>query len=201
MQGSRRLLATLGSIALLSITSSSYALMSVPNGWYGDFNVGSTNVSDFSNPPNTSVGSSGIGGNLNVGYKFMPYFGAEIDYTRYANSTVKDSMNDKLASIRFYSYGLVGKGILPFADTGIEAFGKLGVQRISSRLSITNSNEAAENGLSGSGHSTTGLYFGAGVSYYVMPEIAFVGQWARAVGNSRTGTLDLTTLGVSMIFD
>ena len=72
MQGNKYLLATVSGLAALVMSTSAFAIMSAPDGWYLEANAGSTNLSNKSYPGNSS--SSGIGGNANLGYKFMPYF-------------------------------------------------------------------------------------------------------------------------------
>lgn len=176
------------------------ANMSAPAGWYAEGNLGSTRLIQNDYPPDSSNSSSGIGGNLNVGYKFMPYFGIEVGYTQYANTNINDQYGTKAGSDRHYSYDLAGKGIIPIGTSGFELLGKFGVQRISSSISIKSSQAAANIGLSSGQHSATGYYLGAGGQYYFGPYFAVVGQWARANGNSSSGTLDLYSVGVSYLF-
>jgi len=198
MLGRKILLAVTSSVALLSISVSALASMSLPYGWYAEGNVGSTHLSNKTYPGSPS--SSGIGGSADIGYKFMPYFAAEIGYSLYANTSIKNSIGTKAGTDKHYSYDLAGRGILPLGTTGAEAFAKLGVVRNKSHVSINNAAAASSIGLESSQHSATGLYIGVGAQYYLMPELAFVAQWARAMGNTSTGDLDLLTGGVSLIF-
>lgn len=198
MQGKRILRGIICGLTLFGIAAPASAIMSLPYGWYLEANVGSSNMSGGSYPG--SVSSSGIGYNANLGYKFMPYIGAEFGYTGYANVTVKNSAGTKAGIGKVYAYDLAAKGILPFADSGFEAFAKLGIQRIATSMSIQDSAAAAGLGLSSGGHSATGLYIGAGVQYYFMPEFAVNAQWMRAQGNSSTGTENLLSAGLSFIF-
>lgn len=187
-----------GSLALLSFTTPALAIMSIPSGWYLEANAGSTNLSNVTFPGPSS--SSGIGGNANLGYKFMPFFAMEMGYTRYANTVIKNSAGTKAATDKIYSYDIAGKGIWPIMDTGFELFAKLGAQRLSSRVSLNNTAAASSIGLSSSSHSATGVYFGAGAEYYFMPELAVNAQWMRAQGSSSTGNLDLLSGGISFMF-
>lgn len=172
--------------------------MSVPYGWYVEGNVGSTKLTNKSYTGSSS--SSGIGGSAIVGYKFMPFFALEGGYTRYANTNI-DVNNVRVASDQHDSYHVEGKGIWPFASSGMEAFAKLGYQRLNTKTKIDNSALAAANGISSGSHTHYGLYMGIGLQYYFSPELAVVGQWARAQGNSATGTLDLLSIGLSFIID
>lgn len=198
MQG-KKILAALSSIAALTLTTSAFAMMSVPNGWYLEANAGSANLSNKSYPGSSS--SSGIGGNANIGYKFMPYLAGEIGYSMYPNTSIKNNAGTKAGSDKHYSYDIAAKGIVPISASGFEIFAKVGVARVANSMTINNSAAASAMGLSSSSHSATGLYLGAGGQYYFMPEMAVVVQWQRAQGNSSTGTEDLLSGGFSFIID
>lgn len=185
--------------AFLSFTSYALAVTSVPYGWYLEGNVGSTELSKKSYPGSSS--SSGIGGNADIGYKFMPFFGLEIGYTQYATTSIDDQFGTQAGKDKHYAYDLAARGILPVYDSGLEAFAKLGVQRISSSLSISNQTAADNIGLGKSSHSQTGVYIAVGGQYYFIPELAVNVQWARAEGSDSTGTLSLLSGGISFIFD
>lgn len=201
MQG-KKLLRLLSGLAALSIATPALAIMSIPYGWYLEGNLGSTHTSNTNYPG--SISTSGIGGNANLGYKFMPYVAAEMGFTQYSNSTIKGNgifSNTKAAHIKNYSYDLAIRGIVPIAASGFEVFAKLGVERVNARVSIDSQLAATTLGISSSNHSATGLYIGVGAQYYIMPELALNVQWQRANGNSKTGNMDLFSAGISFIFD
>jgi hypothetical protein len=195
----RRYLAAIAGLTSLFFSIPAFAVMSVPDGWYLEGNVGSTKLTNKTYPGSSSP--SGIGGNANLGYKFMQFFAMEIGYSLYANTSIKDSNGTRAATDKHYSYDAAAKGILPISDSGFETFAKLGVQRINSHVSIDDYPAAANVPISNSQSSATGLYMGLGAQYYVIPELAIVGQWQRADGTSSTATMDLYTLGLSFIFD
>lgn len=197
MQGKRLLMTAINGL-LLGITTPALAIMSVPYGWYIEANLGSTSLSNTNYPG--SLSTSGLGGNANIGYKFMPYLGMEIGYSRYQNSTIKQN-STKAATVKNYSYDIAGRGILPIAASGFELFAKLGVQRLNAHVSVNNTAAANSLGISNTSRSTVGLYFGGGAQYYFMPELAVNVQWQRAQGNNQTGNVDLFTGGLSFIFD
>ncbi|EKD71184.1 MAG: hypothetical protein ACD_46C00259G0003 [uncultured bacterium] len=199
MYGKRILLAAIGGLAAVTFSVSSFAVMSVPYGWYLEATGGSTQLSNKTYPGNSS--SSGLGGSAAVGYKFMPYFTAELGYSLYANTSVKNGAGTTAGQDRHYSYDIAAKGILPFNNSGFETFAKLGVGRVASSLSIKNATAANAIGLGSSSHSATGLYMAAGAQYYFIPELAVLAEWARAQGNNSTGNLELYSLGLSFIFD
>lgn len=198
MQGKQLLLAIGGAVLLISAVPA-FAVMSAPEGWYVEANGGSTYLTKKSYPGSSS--SSGIGGNVNAGYKFMPYLATEIGYSRYANTTVKDNTDTTAGTDMHYSYDIAFKGIVPIAGSGVEAFAKLGGERVTSKMSIDNSAAAANIGLTSTQHSATGLYWGLGAQYYFTPEFAIVGQWQQAQGDDSSGTLALLSLGLNAIFD
>lgn len=197
MQGRKKVLtATLSSLLVFAVMPA-WAIMSVPNGWYAEGNVGTSRLSNKTYPGSAS--KSGLSGNLNVGYKLMPFAGIEIGYTYYSSTTIKAS-GVKAGTDKHYSYDIAAKGILPFSNTGFELFAKLGAARSSSQLRVNNATAAASVGLAASTHSAVGYYMGLGGQYYFMPEFALVAQWQRAVGDSKTGTLDLYSAGLSFLF-
>lgn len=193
------LVITFFSLLAGSFAYADYGCMSAPFGWYLELNIGSTHVSNVSYPGKSST--SGLGGNLNVGYKFMPYFALEAGYTRYASTTLTDPSTDtKAANIKHYSWDLAARGILPMSYSGFELFAKLGVQRNSADVSIDDTQAAANIGVGSTNHRDTALYMGAGAQYYFWPEFAGVLQWQRAEGNGNVGVLDLYSIGFSYLF-
>lgn len=199
MQFKRLLLAALAGLTTLSVTAPVYAIaMSAPNGWYLEGNAGSAHLSNTNYSGSTS--SSGIGGNANLGYKFMPYVGVEVGYSQYPNSEVKDSVGTKAAIIKHYSYDIAARAILPVSDSGFEGFAKLGVGRMQSSTNIEDETAANNIGFESGSHSSTGVYMGVGASVYFTPELAGVVQWQRAQGSSSSGTEDLYSIGISFLF-
>jgi len=198
MKGMKLLQGVCGGLSMLLLSTPVFAEMSLPYGWYLEANGGSSNLSGDRLPG--SVSSSGIGYNANLGYKFMPYVAAEFGYTGYANSTVKNSVGTKAGTVKHYMYDVAIRGILPFYTSGFEAFAKIGAQRLSANNSVQNTTAANQLGFASSSHSATGLFFGGGVQYYIMPELAINAQWAEAQGNSTTGNSSLLSAGLSFIF-
>lgn len=198
MQGMKAMRKVLTGCTLLLLATPVFADPSLPYGWYLEANAGSSKLTNSNYPGNVS--SSGIGYNGNLGYKFMPYVATELGYTLYANSTIKNGAGTKAGIGKHYSWDLAAKGILPFYTSGFEAFAKIGVQRLAENMSIQSATAATALGLTNASHSTTGLYWGAGVQYYFMPEFAINAQYAEARGNSATGTSSLLSAGASFIF-
>lgn len=183
------------SITTLFFTSSTIAAVALPTGWYAEGNVGTgkTNVS----MSGTSVSDTGFGWGLNAGYKFMPFFAAEIGYTHYPIAYAKVS-GVKVAKDTLYSYDIAGKGILPFSDSGFELFAKLGLSRAYSHIVNTNPNVAL---IPNTGTKTaTNYIFGVGCQYSFMPNLSANLQWNRVKGKNSINDLDLLSVGLAYIF-
>jgi len=200
MQGNKWFLALLTSVAAVSLTSPAMAAcMSAPDGWYFEANVGSSHLSNDNFPGDSS--SSGVGFNGNFGYKFMPYGAIEAGVARYPETEISDLVTgDLAATVKHYSYDLAAKAILPISDSGFEGFAKLGVVRLVSKTTINNNDVASSMNIGISSNSSTGIYLGIGGQYYISPEFAVVAQWQRAHGNVDTGSEDLFSIGVSILF-
>ncbi len=183
------------------LSTGALAVAPLPIGWYLEANVGAPKISNVSYASNSSLSTSGLGWGINGGYKFMPFFAAEIGYTNYANSTAKVN-GVKIATATYYSYDIAGKPILPIGDTGFELFAKLGIAHLNANVKSANSSYAKANNIvvSTGTKNVNGLYYGLGAEYYFIPALAVNGQWARAKGNSKTGNLSMYSLGVSYLF-
>lgn len=195
------LLAALGLVATCAMTSV-FAAIPVPSGWYLEGNVGSSSVHNGKYVNGGSTSGSGLGWNVNAGFRFMPFFGAEIGYTKYADTDGK-ILGQKVAKTNSYSYDIAGKGILPISDTGAELFAKLGVVRINSHVKQTNDAFVAANSIvvnSGT-HTSTNLLMGVGVEYAFLSNLMANIQWQRAKGNNIIGDLDLLSAGLGYTFD
>lgn len=200
MQGFKRALPTIAGLLTLSFASSAMAVMSAPYGWYAEVNGGSSSMTNKSYPASVSSSSSGVGGSGNLGYKFMPYFAVEGDYSQYPNTSLRNGSGTEVAEDQHYSFALDAKGIFPVSDTGVELFAKLGASQLRSSIRILNDTAASAAGIQRTSHSNINAYWGGGVAYYFMPELAVNGQWMRAQGSSGTGTLSLLSLGITFIF-
>jgi hypothetical protein len=198
----QRSLFAIASLSTLLLASSAYAVTSIPNGWYLEGNAGITKQNDKSYGTGSNTNSSGIGANINLGYKFMPFMALEAGYTRYSDTTVKNNAGVKAFRDRHYTADIAVKGILPVASSGFEAFAKLGYHRTKSDINIDDSAAAAALGYTKqTGRFGKGAYIGLGGQYYFMPELAMVVQWQRAKSNSSIGTMNFFSAGLSFIFE
>ena len=197
MQSKRLLITAISGMTLLFAVPA-LAVISAPFGWYVEGNVGSSGLSNKSYPGSPS--SSGIGINANVGYKLMPYLGLEIGATRTANTNLDDQSGNEAGTDKHWSYDIAARGILPFIDSGLEAFAKIGMAQTNSSFSVNNQTAANNLGVSSDEYSAIGLYYGVGGQYYLTPAVAGNIQWAQSIGNGNTGNMSLLSIGVSFIF-
>jgi len=203
LRNAKRILLT--SIAIAIVTPSAIAMtglgtMPLPQGWYAEGNYGLTKSTGKSYPTHTNK-NSGTGWNVNAGYKFMPYVGIEAGYTRYAATRLQNTAGTTAAHDNHQAVDLAVKGIAPLGCSGVELFGKLGINRISSKISGVNASAAAVNSLTFDtrGKNSTGLYLAAGAQATFTPYIQANLQWAQAYGNNSTGNQALYSLGISYI--
>jgi len=192
----------ISAIGLLSLLSKlALADMPPPKGWYIEGSAGISNTTDSSFGNGTSLESSGYGLNLNVGYKFLPYFGLEMGYSRYSRNNI-NFQNTTVAKDDPTSYDITTKIILPIMDSGFEFYAKLGAVRVSSKITISDQTIIDDNGLNIQSGTTSAnnVYYGVGAEYYFMKDSAVHVAWMRANGNSQTGAQELTTIGLSVIF-
>jgi hypothetical protein len=174
------------------------AAMPVPYGWYAEANLGDSKA--WNKPYPGSVQRTGFGYNFDGGYKFNTFVAGEVGISEYAPTRIKNSAGQQAAKDTHYSYDIAGKIMLPFGGLGVEAFGKLGVTRISSDETVNAANAALDGLVFYPGtHYVTGIYMAAGADYANTHHLLVNLQWARARGSNKTGNLDLYSGGLSYI--
>jgi hypothetical protein len=197
----KKIAALASSIILTTTTFSAFAAIPIPTGWYVEGNIGEPSVNNVTYASNTSDSMSGIGWNINVGYKFMPFFALEGGYTDYGTAN-SDFSNTTVAKTTSQSYDLAGKVMLPIQNSGFEFLAKLGIGRTKSHTVNQDTGFATANGITvnaGTNNSTS-LFYGLGGEYAFSPEMLVNAQWMRSDGGSTTGNLDLYSVGVAYLF-
>lgn len=184
-------------ITLLSL--SQYAIASVPVGWYVEGDIGGSRVSSANLGTGTSNKNSGVAFGLNAGYKFMPFFSAEIGGIKYANVNINAPSGTQAATDKVYSVDLAGKGIWP-VSAAFDLFAKLGVAYIHSDITIKNATAATGLGIPKGTNSNTNAFFGIGAEYFYTPNFPIVLQWTRARGNNTVGVWDFYSIGLGYVF-
>ena len=189
-------------MSLFSTMTCAIAVASLPAGFYVEGNMGQSKSMGKAYPSVSLIKNTGKAGSINAGYKFLPYFGLEAGFTRYAatrlNSPVQTVARDSHTSI-----DVAGKVILPIECSGLELFAKAGIARIYSQIGVIDSAGAAAYDMTfnTSAQTSTGLFIGGGAQYYFTPNVAVNVQWERAKGNSKTGNLQLLSAGISYMLD
>lgn len=199
MKGPKTLIRITGLLSICA-TTSVFAVCSLPNGWYLEGNIGGTTFSGQSYPSGISNSTSGKAWNVNGGYKFSPFVGGEVGYTRYAPTRITDPSlaPGTLAQVQHVTIDVAAKLMYPIQNTGVEPFAKLGLGNVHSQV---NHIQPPLQGYPLNGNQNkTGLYWGAGVAYYFTPNFAANLQYAQAKGNSSTGTPSAYTAGLSFLF-
>jgi hypothetical protein len=156
--------------------------------WYLSGNLGVSHLHDNRTPGTTnSVNENGPGWNIDAGYQFNPYIGAEMGFTQYHFSR-ETTATTNVATTEHYSVDAAAVGRYPFPNKfGVLA--KLGIGYGYANKIYTASGLASSAG-------SVSVYGGLGVTYSVTPKVDFVAQWAGLRGNHLTGSNELYSLGV-----
>lgn len=165
--------------AIIVAAIGNMALADVPlaRGSYVDINVGYSKIVNAQAAANVT----GLGFNIDLGYKLMPFFAVEGGYTTYGAS--KSSFTGANA------LDIAIKGILPFQEMGIELFAKLGPDYVN--------NSKVPNGISPNAFN---VYYALGGAYAMNANMLITLQFAQAAGNSDTGNFQLFSIGASYLF-
>lgn len=182
-------------------TTARAQLCCAPMGWYAEANAGTTRITDITYPAGVTSKKSNFGWNVNLGYKVMSFLAIEAGYTRYNPSSLYGPANTRFAQNYFYVWDGAVKAILPVGCSGFNVFAKAGAAQIRSYSKVKDSTIASTTGLTKSTtHTKVGPYYGAGIEWFFIPSFGVNAQWARAKGDSSTGTLDLYSIGLSYLF-
>ena len=171
-------------IAICTLTSAfaiAYGVTPIPFGWYIDGNVGISKISNTDDRSGTSINNSGTGFNVDVGYKFMPYLGAEIGYSDYSDAKIKISTGTEAGKVQNSAYDIAIKGILPVIDTAFEFFAKVGAAQVKSEVTIDHKAAALLANLKKGTHTATSFFIGVGADYSFIPNVPINIQWQRAM--------------------
>lgn len=203
---------TITTVVLLcaAFANVTFAAMPAPQGLYIEGNLGKSfsHYQDFSFYDYDLFGNqlienthfsnqTGVGANINFGYKFNPYIAVEAGITHYA--PVKITVTDQYgysnsADLNQLSVDMAVKGILPISNTGLDLFGKAGIARINQYLDDSDVDDNFT--------SNVGAYWAVGAEYAFTSQLLGNIQFSRAQGNSSadTDSLDLASVGISYLF-
>lgn len=143
------------------------------------------------NEPGYSSSSSrgGLGGRVFAGYNFNENFGLETALAAYASSTAKVSGLGRSGSqkVSLDALSLVGKGYLPIANTGLNAYVLGGLAAVRSEMRLSgNAVKTVNQGTT----KTTSLRptYGVGMSYNLPNNMVTNLELSRIQGKGNTST-------------
>ncbi|MDR3492245.1 MAG: outer membrane beta-barrel protein [Gammaproteobacteria bacterium] len=217
----------ISSLILLSLTTSNMAL-ATQRGIYGDLGLGlgfgpsNTIVksdyfinSDGTLSANTSdlytLNTRGVTtGFVNLGYNFIPYFGAEVDVTYWGKqnltsfvSSLTTQSGEWDGNLQSYSYGLNGVGYLPLDDK-INLFAKLGFAMLNSKLTVNDPTGSIffNPGSYRMTSNEPSLVYGAGALYQINKYLAGELEWKglNRFSDSRISNINYNLISIALRF-
>ena len=128
---------------ILLITGTISAAYATGEGGYLGLMVGASNLHGQNQSATISPGvtetarseGTGVGTRLFVGYNMNRYAAIEGGYTYFSSMTYKTNTFSNNVKTRFGSFDVLGKGMLPIADSGFDIFAKLGGAYVHSKTS------------------------------------------------------------------
>jgi OmpA-OmpF porin, OOP family len=207
-----------GAVAAL-LAASNVAALAAPSerGWYGDVDVGRSNLRLNGGDIDNALANQGIaassslerhdtGLGANVGYRLNRNFALEGGYADFGKFKVQSATSAPAADTvdgdyKAHAWSFAAVGIAPLED-GWSLFGKAGAARTTADL--TTSSETGATAPGGASHAGNGLLLGAGATYDFTDNLygkVEVDRYTR-VGDASTGKgdVDLYTVGVGMRF-
>jgi OOP family OmpA-OmpF porin len=207
-----------GAVAAL-LAASNGVTMAAPSdsGWYGDLDIGRSNLHLNGGDIDNALANQGIAGSssidrhdtslgANVGYRLNRYFALEGGYADlgkfdYSSATSAPAADTVQGDYKARAVSFAAVGIAPLED-GWSLFGKAGAAHTTADLSASSASGATAPG--SASHSGNGLLLGAGATYDFTQNLygkVELDRYTR-VGDASTGKgdVDLYTVGVGMRF-
>lgn len=137
----------------------------------------------------TSGSRGGLGGRLFGGYNFNSNFGLEAAYSTYAKSTYKASAQGVNSSVKYSldAFSLVGKGYLPIADTGLNAYALGGLAEVRNQVK-SSATALGKNASDTKNTNSLRPMMGVGVSYDMAQHLTSSLELSRIIGSGNTKT-------------
>ena len=168
---------TLVATLVAVMTNAAFAAIPIARGGYVEGLIGYSKVEDASGLDD----ANGLGANVNLGYKLLPFIAVEGGYATYGAS------NSSFTGA--FTWDIAIKGIVPFSEAGVEAFAKFGPAYIYNQ-------NVPDDGCK----YTTNIMYGFGGSYAYRSNMLFNIAWTKSIGNSDTGDFQLLGLGITYMF-
>ncbi len=137
---------------------------------------------------------TGLGGRLNAGYQFDQNWSAELGYTRYANSKIKNARYDHKSigdvTLKNNAIDIVAKGTLPL-DNGFNLFAKAGLAYIKVK---------ADAAVAFEDENKWRPTYGIGAGYDFNQNVTADISWMRVQNGGVIPNLDVVSAGIGYHF-
>jgi OOP family OmpA-OmpF porin len=186
--GLKSLLIGLTGIAVLIAAP---AALSQASGFYAGGSVGQSKAKDTNCVAGLSCDDTDTAWKIFGGYQINRNFAAELGYTNLGK--FESSGLGISASVEAKALELVGVGLFPLADR-LSVYGKLGGYHAKS--------EGRSNIGVSADKTNTGLTFGLGAQYDILPTVGLRAEWQRYhdVGGGDIKKTDIDVLGIAALF-
>lgn len=143
---------------------------------------GFTNYSDNAYYPVSVTKDNGAVGRLSIGYDISRYLATEFGYSYFSN---KADLDNQGLNIKTQAIDICFKGKLPIIEN-FDLFAKLGAgwlfKKWTNPAAFTNYNSTTNN---------INVAFGAGMDYYITPNVIASAEWLRIAGCSLKNTVNV----------
>ncbi|MDR3477719.1 MAG: outer membrane beta-barrel protein [Gammaproteobacteria bacterium] len=176
----KRIYLSVAAISLFAFSSHALAVDCLPyiggGLGVGRINTPNKNVFNVSEDPagTASHTQQGLSGRVFAGMNFIPYFGMEIGYTRYArsyyNATLPEFSENSSLAYYVHSYDVVAKGYLPLARSGFTVYILGGASRVAETIKFHDEGIPLNGQIAQAGDGSNHVYktmpiYGAGMMY------------------------------------
>lgn len=171
--------------------SSAFAVQEINSGFYVGINLGYGKMKETISG-STFNKTTGFGGRVDVGYKFVPTFATEFGFSMFRNGRFSNGVT----TTNNFLLDLALKAILPFKN-GFSVFGKVGPAVLNHKYDDPNG--VLTDKRAGT-HMKPTIFGAIGASYSFTPNIALNGQVAATAKNGKNAPATfLATAGITYI--
>lgn len=159
------------------------------SGLYTDVKLGISNTGDITRGSMSNQNNSGLAANVNVGYMFVPFVGAEMGYTRYPKVDFQGGGSDVDTSYNGYHFAF--KGVVPLPMLLLEpyVYGKVGTS-INHMSSFSNF----------SSETSAELFWAGGVGVVLLDTVYSELGYAKVQAGDDVPSAYMASIGVGINF-
>ncbi len=178
------------SVPILFLNPQALAATSLSKGIYVSLNGGYSKV-DETIKDNRKQHNSDFGGNIDLGYKFVPVIATEAGFTWHTS----ERFDYDIKGDNNFAIDLALKIMLPFDSTGLSLFAKAGPAMVHHRLK--DGTQPVEHV---GDHTRPALYLGGGVGYAISKNLGIDIQASATTKNGKTiPAMYLVSAGITYI--